>query len=61
MARLCTQWEHVPGCRPGRPKCRWARRVRESRRVCNCDLWWFPHRAGSCRNLEVPGYLRRRA
>jgi hypothetical protein len=38
--------QHAPGCRPGRPLCRWARRVRPKRRPCNCGAYHFPHRLG---------------
>jgi hypothetical protein len=46
--RQCNQYEHAKGCRPGRPLCRWMRRVRADKRgVCDCPAYHFPHRRGS--------------
>lgn len=38
--------QHAEGCRPGRPKCRWKRSIRPSRRKCECGAYHFPHRKG---------------
>lgn len=45
---------HAFGCRPGRPLCRWMRKVRPKRRPCFCGAYHHPHRAGSgrCGNPE---------
>jgi hypothetical protein len=45
--KRCCEGSHVAGCRPARPLCRLRRKERENRRVCNCGVYWFPHRHGS--------------
>jgi hypothetical protein len=49
--------EHVGGCRPGRPKCRYRRREKG---ICSCTAYHFPHREGSgaCRH-GVPDAIRK--
>ncbi len=49
--------EHVRGCRPGRPKCRYRRREKG---ICSCTAYHFPHREGSgaCRH-GVPDAIRK--
>ncbi len=38
---------HAPGCRPGRPLCKWRRKATSKYHVCNCPAYFFPHRSGS--------------
>ena len=45
--KRCCQAEHAPGCRPGRPLCRWMAKMKPRYHVCFCDAYWFPHRSGS--------------
>ena len=46
---------HQLDCRASHPKCKWMRRVREDRRVCNCSMYPFPHRRGSGRcRIGIP-------
>lgn len=40
---------HARACRPGRPLCRFMRKVRPQRRACGCDAYHFPHRFGGGR------------
>lgn len=54
--------QHAPGCRPGRPLCRWARKIRETRRACFCAAYAFPHRNGSGACAEgIPAVVLRSA
>ena len=39
--------QHAPGCRPGRPRCKWHRKVNPKWKTCNCGNMHFPHRRGS--------------
>ena len=49
MIRRCYgDTRHAKGCRPGRPLCRWMRRVSVKHRVCRCTAAHYPHRAGWC-------------
>jgi hypothetical protein len=43
--------KHVHACRPGRPLCRWRRKLRG---ICSCDAYHFPHRTngGNCGKPE---------
>ena len=44
---------HSGGCRPGRPRCKWAR----SPQTCYCNAAPWPHRRGSlkgCREGGIP-------
>jgi hypothetical protein len=49
MARPAVCWgaanhKHKPGCRKGRPLCRWRRAS-----PCTCPAYHYPHRNGSGR------------
>ncbi len=61
--RRCDRTEfHCPGCRPGRPRCRYRRAQLAGKKAggrevppCDCPAYAFPHRAqgGICGNREA--------
>jgi hypothetical protein len=54
--KVCTgPTSHGSYCRPGRPACRWQRRIKG---ICTCTAYHFPHRdkSGACR-LGMPAKL----
>jgi len=46
-ADRCSRYSHAPGCRLGRPLCRWRRAESPKHRPCLCSAYPFPHRPGS--------------
>lgn len=54
----CFAHGHKKDCRPGRPLCRWQRRIRPQRRKCECGGYHFPHRHGSGCCVHNPAHER---
>lgn len=49
---------HFKECRPGRPLCRWRRRLKG---ICTCTAYPYPHRdgGGACKHGEIPAVVLR--